>query len=83
MASFDYPMYNETYKWTMETFLAKLSGALGLWLGIRFINILQFSASVLLFGAKNSTISTKHKIKINNYVGSPKHTASKKTKTER
>ncbi len=83
MASFDYPMFLETYMWTMETFLAQFGGALGLWLGISFISILQFTCSVLLFSAKNSTIFTEYKIKMSNHVGSQKHTAIKKIKTER
>jgi hypothetical protein len=83
MASFDYPMFIEIYMWTMETFLAQFGGALGLWLGISFISILQFISSVLLFSAKNSTIFTEYKIEKPNHLFSKKHTANNKTKTKR
>jgi hypothetical protein len=56
MSTFQYAMFNETYKWTMETFLGAFGGALGLWLGIDIIKILQFTATVLLFGTKHSMI---------------------------
>jgi hypothetical protein len=83
MASFDYPTFRETNMWTMETFLAQFGGALGLWLGISFITILQFISSVLLFSAKKSTIFTEYKIKMKNHVEKKKHTAKMKIKTDR
>ena len=34
IASFDYPIFEETLKWSFLSFLGTIGGALGLWLGI-------------------------------------------------
>jgi hypothetical protein len=40
MSSFNYIVFNETFYWTLDTFLGGFSGALSLWLGISFITVL-------------------------------------------
>ncbi len=34
VANFDYPIFEETFKWTFSSFFGTIGGALGLWLGI-------------------------------------------------
>ncbi len=60
--TFDYAMFNETYKWTMESFLGEFGGALGVWLGIDLIKVLRFVTTIFLFTTKMPEIFEEYKI---------------------
>ena len=38
IGSFDYPIFEETLKWTFPAFFGTIGGALGLWLGINILD---------------------------------------------
>ena len=42
IASFDYPMFEETLKWSFLSFLGTIGGALGIWLGINVLDTITY-----------------------------------------
>lgn len=51
--SWNYAVFEETYFWTMKTFLGAFGGALALWLGIDFIIILRSIAAFIKYASSN------------------------------
>lgn len=43
IASFEYPVFEETPKWTLPSFIGILGGALGLWLGINILDTIGYA----------------------------------------
>ena len=42
IASFDYPIFEETLKWSFLSFLGTIGGALGIWLGINVLDTITY-----------------------------------------
>lgn len=47
IASFEYPAFKETRKWTVSSFIGVFGGALGLWLGINILNGARYTVRAM------------------------------------
>ena len=45
IAGFDYPIFEETLKWTFPAFFGTIGGALGIWLGINVLDAIVFTTT--------------------------------------
>ena len=49
IASFDYPIFEETLKWSFLSFLGTIGGALGIWLGINVLDTITYTTAGVRF----------------------------------